>query len=383
MHAFKKIYLTIRNWQEYRMIRFYIVKTICAEWVAILKKNRLYRHIIWSREQKNEFNAFWLKNYGKKISPRWHKLYQSFNGQFNIKYIPEIIFTTKMEIEFNPYFKTKTLENKAIFELLVLKKLEKIARIPKTYTLAANGFYYNSDRQVIPYEELESFLTNLGEAVIKPTIGSSSGRMVRVVKILDGIDVKTGDKLCDILRLYGTNFIIQEKIMQCGCLAKLYNGAINTIRITTYILNGKVRHCPVALRIGLGGAEVDNIHAGGMCIYVDEDGKLSKTAYQLGYGNIHKIFYAHPDSNQQFEGYRIEHFDDVIFTAHTLHGCFPGIGMISWDITIDNNGIPVVIEANLLGQSVWFPQIISGEGIFREATASILKQLRRNHYKNT
>lgn len=45
-------------------------------------------------------------------------------------------------------------------------------------------------------------------------------------------------------------------------------------------------------------------------------------------------------------------------------------------MTIDYLFEPVIIEANYLGQSVWFPQIVNEEPIFGEYTIDILKRIR-------
>ena len=44
------------------------------------------------------------------------------------------------------------------------------------------------------------------------------------------------------------------------------------------------------------------------------------------------------------------------------------IKMISWDWTLDENNIPVLIETNLTGQAVWLPQMVNGQPMFGENT---------------
>lgn len=50
--------------------------------------------------------------------------------------------------------------------------------------------------------------------------------------------------------------------------------------------------------------------------------------------------------------------------------------MLSWDLAYNENGEVVVIEVNTTGQSVWFPQMISGKAIFGEYTAEMLHRIR-------
>lgn len=56
-----------------------------------------------------------------------------------------------------------------------------------------------------------------------------------------------------------------------------------------------------------------------------------------------------------------------------LHLNAPQLGIISWDLTVDQNGVFVLIEANTRGQSIWFPQMANGMGAFGKNTAEILK----------
>lgn len=368
----KRIYRKFVHFVESRAEYLDNSKVFLSEWIAIFRKKPLYKNIKWDKAQKQEFDSFWKKHYGKIISNRWHKLYQSMNGKFEPTYVPEMIYTTKIEPLMNPYHKTRELEDKSLVELLCSKKLSEQIIIPRTLLVASNGILYNEKREIINKVTAERLLEKLKAAVVKPTIGGSSGNGVFIIN-----NWTTSGKTLDSLLLeYNKNFIIQEKVKPCEELFKLYGGAINTVRITTFITNGEVHHCPIALRMGTGGKDVDNIHAGGIGIYVKDDGLLAEEAYQLGWGDKTVKLKAHPDSLQLFNEYRLPFMPDVIKTAYSLHGCFPGIGIISWDITVDDRNRIVIIEANMKGQGLWFPQIISGKSLFGEYTKDIIDLIR-------
>ena len=140
-------------------------------------------------------------------------------------------------------------------------------------------------------------------------------------------------------------YIVQECIAQNEQLAVLYAGAVNTFRVITYLWNGEVFHVPLALRIGQGGSYLDNAHAGGMFIGVNDSGELNDEAFT----EFGKRYKEHPDTHA------------------------PQLGIISWDLTVDQNGEFVLIEANTRGQSIWFPQMANGMGAFGKNTAEILK----------
>lgn len=140
----------------------------------------------------------------------------------------------------------------------------------------------------------------------------------------------------------------------------------------TYIWKGEIIVAPIIMRIGQGGACVDNAHAGGMFIAIDNDGVLHEKAFT----EFNKQFLTHPNSNVIFMGYKIENFDKVISAAKLLHGAISQIGCINWDFTIDKSGQPVLIEANFLGGGIWVFQMAHGCGVFGERTAEILKWIK-------
>ncbi len=371
----KKVYNSIYSFFLNLLKKVEITKTFIVEWYAIFRKKHLYTDIVWTNKQQDEFDAFWKEHYGKKISNRWHRLYEAITGVYRIDYFPEILYSVKYEpmvnnLEYSTVFSDKTLN-----DLLFNNKLENV-RTPNYYLFNNHGHFYDSERNIVSLDKAIELLRNIGEAVIKPTVDSSSGKNVCIIEMSHGKDKRTGKTAKEIIQKYKNNFIVQERIKPCIELETLYSSSINTIRVISYILNNSVHILPISLRIGGNGSEVDNIHAGGMSIGVKNDGTLRKYAYRLGYGDSFEKYTQHPDTNVIFEGYKLSFIDDLIMTAKKLHGMTANIGIISWDFTIDNNGSIVVIEANYKGQSVWFPQMLSGEALFGENTANVLKLLK-------
>ena len=356
-----------------RIVRIHRTKTLIMERLEILRKRNIYKHIHWTPEQQKAFDNFWLEHYGKKISNRWHRLYEAINGHFCVEYTPEIIFTTTIELGLSPFLLASVLD-KSFVEVLY-DRPDGPVKIPETLGLCSHGFLYDGRRTITSREKLLGCIADAGEAIIKPT-NASSGEDVRLMNLAGGRDTRTGKLLSDILDQYKDNFIIQKRLRQCSALAKIYDGAVNTIRITTYILDGEVFHSPLCLRIGSGGSHVDNVHAGGMGIGLSDEGVFRKYAYRLGHCDSCEKFTTHPDSGIVFEGYVLPNIDRVIRAAHWLHGRTPGLGMISWDMILDQDENPVVIEANLFSQGVWFPQIINEAPLFGKNTARMLERFR-------
>ena len=369
---FKKMYSKILKHKFNSIQNLEKIKTLLFELIAIYKKKNLYKDINWTNQQRQEFDDYWLMNYGKKISPKWHKLYQSINGTFNVEYIPEILFSVAMEPKMNDYFFSHYLSDKSIVDVFA----KDIAKVPQTLGGCNSGVYYNAEKQIVKKNEFLYSIKNCGEIVIKPTLGGSSGKGVGFLTVKNGVNLEDGNLLSEIIKIYSDNYIIQKRILQCKELESIYSHSVNTIRITTYICDGKVFHMPIALRIGTSNKKIDNIHAGGIGVHVSDDGKLSNLGYQLFYGNLNVKFKVHPDSKVKFSDYIIPNFSRVINAAHTLHNRIPHIRCISWDFSLDENYCPVLIEANLYGQGIWFPQIVSGFGAFGDNTSKILRELR-------
>ena len=135
---------------------------------------------------------------------------------------------------------------------------------------------------------------------------------------------------------------------------------------------------PIVLRIGRNGSIVDNAHAGGLFIYISDDGILSKYAFS----EKQDRFDRHPNSGVIFKNYKIDFITQLLNCSKKMHLNTPQLGVISWDLTIDENEKIVLIEANTRGQSIWFPQMSSGKPAFGDNTEKMLQIIskRRKHY---
>ena len=371
----KHIYHKVLQMLEASPARLEKTKTVVAEWYSIFRKKPLYRHIKWTKAQQEAFDLFWKTHYGKKISNRWHKLYEASNGVHHVDYFPEYLYSTKLEPKLNDYSYTKVFSNKNLLEVFFDHRLQNV-RTPKTILSCDHGCYRDSDRHMVSRQQALTLLANAGESVIKPTVDSSSGKNVRIVRMEQGIDARSGQSAETLLQDYGINFSVQERLKPCKELETLYPNAINTIRVISYRAGDHIGIAPISLRIGGGGSEVDNIHAGGMSISVNNEGYLAKTAYRLGYGDSFESYDAHPDTNTVFENYHLPFIPAILDAAKVLHEETSNIGIISWDFTVDSEGCFVVVEANYRGQSAWFPQMLSGETLFGTDTVEMLKAIR-------
>lgn len=335
------------------------------------RRLRLINTINFSDEESQKIDNFYKKNYSNKgISYKWHKLYQSFTGNFDEKYLPEYIFSSLIEPMWNPKPYRDVLSDKNLLTLYCNGVDE--VREPIIYGSCISGLYRNKNLHPVTEGEFIDILFNVGQTVIKPTIDSGSGKNIQFLSIKDGIDIYTKRTLKDIIREYNGDFNIQECIKNSNLLSCIYPDSVNTFRVVTYIWNGKIYHMPIALRIGQGGYKIDNAHAGGMFIGVSDDGYLSSCAYT----EFKDEYYQHPDTGFVFKNYNIPSVQQIIKQAKIMHAKTPQLRVMSWDLTLDRDNVIVLIEVNTIGQTVWFPQMANGKSAFGDNTAEILHTLK-------
>lgn len=329
------------------------------------RRKKLIESVILTGEQKKEIDSFFKENYGKKISYHWHRLYQSFAGTYNKEFFPEILFSTKFEKKANNSKYSYVLDDKLLLPVFV-NGVENV-KTPDTIATFCNGVYYDSKNNVLTRDKFTSLVKDCEKAVIKPTQDTTSGKGVN---LLNFGKTKGGETLEEIIASYKNGaFIVQEAVLPHKELKALYPHAINTFRIVTYLWKGQVYHWPVALRIGQGGSFIDNAHAGGMFIAVSDDGALNDKAFT----EFQTVYTEHPDTKVKFEGYKLSFVPSLIEAAKKMHLNAPQLGVISWDLTVNEKDEIILIETNTTTQTIWFPQMASGKAAFGENTADVLK----------
>ncbi len=364
----------------YRLLEKFILRFVSFLWSCFIKihekknikiKKHLYKNVTLTDEQKKQIDDFYLENYGKKISHKWHRLYQSYTGNFDYRYFPEPLFTTKMELLGNKRIQVLPLENKALLVNFV-KGMEDAVRIPKTYIMCVQGRYYDADGNIIDKEAAIEVLKNLngGEysAICKRTVDTNSGRDVRLIDIKHGVDALSNEEIHDVLSSMGSDFVVQERIKPHPAFEKLYPGSINTLRVISYQASSHFNVAPIVMRIGRSGY-VDNAHAGGVFIGVTNEGRLLSEAFT----EDQERYSIHPTTGVAFEGYLLPRIPDIIQCAVKMHKNYPSMRFVSWDFTVDKDENIVLIEANLHSQAVWISQMAHGKGFFGEDTAEMLR----------
>ena len=357
--------------------RFLYLKRIkFGEMSYIKKKKRFYVTNFWSDEENKKYEDYWVKHYGKVFSKKWSLMYSKISGVFNESYIPQMLYTYRVEPTVNPIEYCNVLSNKNL--LYTLYGSVEGVYIPKPFVMNNFGRFSDSNFKIISKEQAVTILNDVGSVLIKATVDSCGGRSVRIVKFTNGIDEKTGMTVGELFDEYGENFVVQELIRPSNELKKIGPTCLNTVRLITYIANDRVGHAPVSLRVGINGMIVDNMTSGGLCIGIEDDGKLHPKAYYLEFDDTFGNFlYEHPDTHVKFKDLTIPQIPEMIELGKKLHSMTPQVGVISWDMSVNCEGKIVLIEANFCDQSTDFPQMLTGRSIFGNDTPYFLNLIRQ------
>lgn len=335
------------------------------------RRVEIYSKIKLTDEQKKEIDSLYLTNYGEKIPYVWHQNFMAHSGKFDARYFPELLYIPEFERFMNLWPEYAD----AFSDKNVLPIIAKNAGIktPNAVLYVSKGLCKDSNEKYMDKKSAIALIGNIGRVFIKPTVDSCSGRGCVIADFENGIDKISGKSADEIYDSLGTDFVFQEVLKCHSSISNIYSGSVNTFRLITYRWKDDILHMPVIMRIGQGNSYLDNAHAGGMFIAIDDDGTMHKTAVT----EFNTQYTKHPDTGVEFENYKIELLPKVIEASKKMHIAIPQLGVVNWDFTINEDGEPLLIEANLKSGSVWLPEMAHGCGAFGDKTEEVLRWLRK------
>lgn len=214
-------------------------------------------------------------------------------------------------------------------------------RIPHTYGVIHPTENYKS--------RIRSWLTASSSTglIIKPLIGSYGQGIVIALVTGNGIVIKDGPVSMSLEKyeLKGSA-IAQDIITQHAMMAAFSPYSVNTVRIVTMItLRGEAILVNASIRTGVGESIVDNFTAGGVSTGIDrETGTLKKYAYD----KKSRRYVSHPNSGVVFENYPVPEWDRIRDWALAIQKAFSFYKLLGFDIAIDEDGQPILIEINCM-----------------------------------
>ena len=310
-----------------------------------------------SSDSHKEICNFWSSIVGYNIKPYYYNMLNCFHFEYPLyQAVNEAIMYPSIIRKLNPIEPSKVLANKNLYGVL-FKDINR----PTEFLRNCNGILLDNDNQLISLSEGIDRIISYGEdVIIKPTIDTYGGHGVKIISNYNR------EILNDIVKSYGVNYVIQALVKQSAQTKKFNPTSLNTFRIITLLLNGKVTVLSSIFRCGGKNAVVDNASSGGMFVGIKEDGQLTRgTSYST-------LIIEESPEGLKYSEHQIEHFERVLDFAKDLHTRIPLCAFAGWDIALDENNVPVFMEVNLNCPDVWLMQILNGP-IFKDRFDEVIE----------
>ena len=316
-----------------------------------------------TKGQEADIKAYFKKHFGREVPTYWHQYLYSRNGIYSEKYIPASIYNSEIIYRLNKFQFRHAYTDKGFYDSL----FPDINR-PKTIVKNVNGYFYD-DCHVLSLKDAIEKCSNLGEAIIKPTLEGTWGRGVKLIKTENGMIPSLNCSIQDLFKEYKRSFIIQERFEQHEGISKLNPTSLNTLRVMSYRRENEIIILYAVIRIGRMNQVIDNETAGGIKADIDlATGKVKGVAY----GNPKEKLMPKTDVGTVLDGYQIPCFPKVLDLVKEMHLRLPYFNLIGWDMSVDKNGNPALIEWNRAAE---LSQVAHGPafGEYTEEILSIVK----------
>lgn len=302
----------------------------------------------FSKEQKKEISQFW-KKYSCRFKKKFLQYYCHFSG-YSAFYIPDDVWYNIILPYYNNRILAQQIDDKCLYDIFLGN-----FSMPKSVLRIIDGRIYDDNFNIISCESATRILRELRkDLLIKPSVFTCGGWGIKLVSELNLEDVS------EIKKEY-PNAIVQKIVKQSECLARLNGSSLNTIRVSTLIMDDGSIHIPAAvIRMGTNGSLVDNACSGGVFVGIDVDsGSLKEFGYSRATGKYQR-FTEHPNSRTIFKGYKILGFNKIIDAIKKNAKYLPKTRLLGWDFTLDINNSPVMIEVNIEEHELEMMQLANG-----------------------
>lgn len=292
-----------------------------------------------SSEQKKQVDNLW-----KNANYHTHELVYSVTGEFDPKIVPEKYIRQKMELKLIDQMGKNTWSDKNVFDMFLNSDY-----LPVTLVRNICGELYDNKYRSITASMAVEIMRNEGRVFYKPSIDNGSGKDVA---ILDDFSVEMFKRL-------GENWVAQRVIDVCDEFRKLNPTAVSIMRLITFYVNGQVHMTSASMRVGVAGSIKDYTSTkdgiGSIIIGIEDDGTLKNTGYYPNGKKTEKV-----ESGFVFGGMKIPAFHEAVRLVKEEALKLPHARFINWDVTIDKENKPLIIEYNIKGPGVLYYQYTNG-----------------------
>lgn len=279
-------------------------------------------------------NQPYFLQYGFKVPQTLAALYENANGIASDKYIPASLYFYYI----SPYLMNMNMTSSYVDKNNYCQLFPSV-RQPQTIFHNINRRFYNClGGGILGLPTVVEALSKTDQFVIKPAIESGRGRDVTFVHDNPGKEF-----ISELLRNYDSDYIIQRVVKQHPTLSLLNPTSLNTCRVYTYLPIGSTEYVVLgaAVRFGGKGAYRDNACTGGGFCKVHSDGRIDDRICQYRFFGRRSL-----DSEKGLTNMYFPSYEKVVETCLTLHKHLPYMDLVGWDIAVDEDGEPVLIELN-------------------------------------
>ena len=281
---------------------------------------------------EREILPYW-ERYGLRPKKLWFDLYCERDGRIDSRMTPDDLYY----LDILPYLNNLQFPG-ATDKCYYDRVLQKVRQIKPLVRRIAGEFYDGEMNLITEQEALGICMDSSENLFIKPSVYTCYGHGITRV----GKKEKSEDQLKDIFELTGNNFVVQEEIRQHAVLSGLCPGVVNTIRVMSLFIEGKVTITTTILRIGAPGRDRISDHPDNKYAEILPDGKLCHR-----YHDLNLKWYECEETGLYARDFVIPSLDKVYDMVKKAHPQLSHYKVIGWDFTVDEEGEPVMIEFNL------------------------------------
>lgn len=297
-----------------------------------------------TKKVKKEIKEYSNEIFGTPSLWPWLALYTEIKGEFLHGWLPNDYFQITLLDDWNPKGYSEVSDMKSFYHCYY----DEFSISP--IAVRVSGIYFDENWNVIPDSKIIDFLRlNCPEIIVKKD-GGFGGKDIRFFQTKN-LELQSLEKESD-------NIVIQPIAQQHKDIAKLNKNSLNTLRIATYLdSQGFVSHKFTFLRFGTGGNRLDNVSAGGLLVFLNEKGEtVSGVINSLGMNVDDK----NPELASVIGDLKIPSVNIAIEECKKHHRAFPYVRYIAWDVYIDEDLRPKMIEWNAIRAGMWFAEVHIG-----------------------
>lgn len=310
-----------------------------------------------SQEDAEEIQSFW-KPYVGEVSLIWHKLLYAKTGIKRPDFVGKLVFNNEIRPYMNDAKLAGSWSDKAYLDYFI-----KDVKTPEVVVRNVSGRFLDSNFRLLSASEVQELLSRYDKLVIKPTVYTHTGIGVQLMEA--PYDLKS------IIDKYKKNYVIQLPIVQHQDMSRLNGSSVNTIRVNSVLFDTQAHIMSAFVKVGQSGQFADNSGSDRYFIGIDTDtGKLRKYAIDHDLQLHHEI-----PSGFAFADQPIPGFDRLKEAVCRAHQCIPHFGFAFWDVCVDKEGDPVIVEVNLRNPDSTIAQA-TGSPFLGEYTKQILEYIK-------